>query len=188
MAFKFKIPVLLAVLLLLLFCLGRLFWSEPTLAQVKDSHSEMEEQVFRDTAASFALFKDLTGDVQYQRDSVYPVVLKAASQQEAIQWLSQGFGEELARSLASYYLAWDENLGRLVVIPEESIPILTTQDRTTTSVTFRNDRQARLECLYYNCYAPGDCWRYIIETEKSGDRWKIYDLTLEQASPGQEFK
>jgi hypothetical protein len=187
MALKFRIPGLLAVLLLLIFCLGRLCWSEPTLAEVQDSQGKPEEQVFHDTAASFALFKDLTEDVQYRRDSVYPVVLKAASQQEAIEWLRQGFSEELARSLASYYLAWDEEMGRLVVIPEESIPILTTQDRTSTTVTFRNERQARLECLYYNCYAPGDCWRYIIETEKNGDRWKVYDLTLEQTSPGQNF-
>ena len=187
MALKFRIPGLVAALLLLLFCLTRPFWSEPTQAQVKDSKSELEEQVFRDATADFALFKDLTGDVQYRRDSVYPVVLKAASQQEAIEWLSQGFCEDLARSLACYYLAWDEELGRLVVSPEESIPILTTQERTTTSVTFRNERQARLECLYYSCYAPGDCWRYIIETEKSGDRWKIDDLTLEQVSQGQGF-
>jgi len=187
MALKLRIPGLLAALLLLLFCLARPFWSEPTQAQVKNSKNILEEQVFQNTTASFALFKDLTGDVQYRRDSIYPVVLKAANQQEAIEWLSQGFCEDLSRSLACFYLAWDEDLGRLVVTPEESIPILTMQERASTSITFRNERQARLECLYYNCYAPGDCWRYIIETEKNGDRWKIYDLTLEQVSPGQGF-
>jgi hypothetical protein len=187
MSLKFKIPVLLTALVLILFCLARPFWTEPTLAQVESSKSKVEEQIFQDTTADFDLFSVLIGDVQYRRDSVYPVVLKAATQKEAIKWLSQGFSEDLARSLACYYLAWDNNLNKLVLIPKESVPILTAKDRPSTTITLRNERQARLECLYYNCYAPDDCWNYVIEAEKIGDRWKIFELSLEQVNQGQQF-
>lgn len=184
---KLRIPGLVTALVLCLFFLARPYFSEPSPVGAKDNQAELEEQVFRDITEDFALFTGLTKDVQHRRDSVYPVALKAADQKEAVEWLQQGFSEELARSLACFYLAWDEELKRLVVIPEDSIPVLTRQDRSKTVITFRNGRQARLECPYDNCYAPGDHYRYLIEAEKDGERWKIYELTLDQISPGKGF-
>lgn len=185
MAYKLRIPGLLAVLMLFLFFFARPFLSEPTLARTEDNRNELEEQVFQDAIASFALYTDLIEDVQYRRDSIYPVVLKAATLEEAVKWLSQGFREDLARSVACCYLAWDENLDQLVLLPQDSIPVLTMHDKATTAITMRNDRQARLECLYSNCYAPGDRYRYIIEVEKIEGRWKVYELALEETVPGQ---
>ncbi len=184
---KYKLPGLVTALLLCLFFLARPYFSEPVPAGAEDSRAELQEQVFSDITEDFALFIDLTGEVQYRRNSVYPVALKATDQEGAVKWLQQGFSEELARSLACFYLAWDEELQRLVVVPKDSIPVLTRQDRSKTVITFRNDRQVRLECPFYDCYAPGDHYRYLIEAENQEERWKIYELTLEQISSGQEF-
>jgi hypothetical protein len=107
----------------------------------------------------------LISDVQYRRDCVYPVAVKAADQKEAAEWLRQGFCDELAHSLACFYLAWDEALQRLVVIPADGIPVLTRQDWPQTVITFRNEHQAILECLYDNCTHRG-----IVIVIKS--RWK----------------
>lgn len=184
MTSKMRFSALLATLMLFIFFFARPFLSEPTFAQMGDSHSQQEEQVFRDVAADFALYSGLIEDVQYDRDSIYPVILKAATLEEAVNWLHQGFCEDLACSLACFSLAWDEDLGKLVLIPQDSIPLLTVKDKANTVITFRNERQARLECFYYDCYAQGDCYRYTIEAEKEGKRWKICALTLDEMKKG----
>ena len=180
MKFSGVLGLALPLLLLTLFFCPRPLFSESSLNTGANENKIVKEaQVFSDTVAGFELFTTLIEEVQYRRDSVYPMALKAATREQAVAWLEQGFTDDLAISLANYYLAWDEKLNRLVVIPEDSIPVLTEGDRAATTVTFRNDRHARLECMLYECYAPGDCYRYIIETENSGEGWKITELTAE---------
>lgn len=189
MKFSGVLGLALPLLLLALFFCPQPLFSEPSL-NTAESQSKIikEAQVFSDVVTGFELFTILVGEVQYRRDSVYPIALKAATREQAVAWLEQGFTDDLAVSLANYYLAWDEKLNRLVVIPEDSIPVLTEGDRAATTVTFRNDRHARLERMLYDCYAPGDCYRYIIETENSGEGWKITELTLDQVKPGRNFE
>ena len=187
MAVKFSIPGLLTALVLGLIILAQPYGAEPVPAGAEDSRSKLEKQVFSETIGDFEFYTALISDVQYRRDCVYPVAVKAADQKEAAEWLRQGFCDELAHSLACFYLAWDEALQRLVVIPADGIPVLTRQDWPQTVITFRNEHQAILECLYDNCYAPGDRYCYQIEVEKYEERWKIASLTLHQIQPGKEF-
>ena len=188
MLFKIRASGLLIVLTLFMFFFARPFLPEPTLAQEEDTPTETTQQVFRAVVADFAIFSSLTGDVRYVRDSVYPEILQASTQEEAIALLSKGFQKDLARDLACYYLAWDEALERLVLIPGDSIPMITAQDESETEVIFRNDHQARLRRLFYNCYAEGDCYRYIIEAEKEGTTWKINSVSLDQIKEGKKFE
>ena len=188
MIFKIKASGLLIALTLFMFFFARPFLPEPTLAQGEDTPTETARQVFRCVVADFAIFSSLTGDVRYVRNSVYPEILQASTQEEAIDLLSKGFQKDLARDLACYYLAWDEELELLVLIPCDSIPVITAQDEDETEVIFRNDHQARLQRLFYNCYAEGDCYRYIIEAEKEGTQWKISSVSLDELKAGKKFE
>jgi len=185
---RWRSLILFISLVLLLFAVPRPLFLEPMFAQGEESPMETEEQVFRSVVADFAIFSYLTGDVKYVRDSVYPEILRASTQEEAIDLLSKGFQKDLARDLACYYLAWDEGTEQLVLIPGDSIPTITAQDEAETEVIFRNDHQARLQRLFYNCYAEGDCYRYVIEAEKEGTQWKISSVSLDQIKEGKKFE
>lgn len=188
MVFRVRSLCSLISLIFLLFFFARAFCLEPMFVQGEESPMETGEQVFHSVVADFAIFSYLTGDVKYVRDSVYPEILRASTQEEAIDLLSKGFQKDLARDLACYYLAWDEGTEQLVLIPGDSIPTITAQDEAETEVIFRNDHQARLQRLFYNCYAEGDCYRYVIEAEKEGTQWKISSVSLDQIKEGKKFE
>lgn len=141
---------------------------------------KQHEEVFSAAVDSFALFSSLLKDVSNQSDAIYPVVNKAANLKDAITYLSQGFQADLAETMANYYLGWDEGLAELVVIPTESIPLLTMADRQETSIVFINDHHAVLQRIYQKCYFEQDSYIYTIHVQKEASRWIISELSLEE--------
>jgi len=139
-----------------------------------------DEEVFAAVAGNFGLFAALLQDVSYAGNSIYPVVNRADNLNDAIAYLSAGFEPELAATIANYYFGWDEELYKLVLIPTDSIPIITTSDRDKTKITFINDHRAVLQRIYENCYAEQDRYLYTIYVQKEAAGWKICDLSLEE--------
>lgn len=141
---------------------------------------DQSEEVFTAVVASFALFSSLLNDVVYQRESIYPVVTRAANIKEVIEYLKTGFQVDLAENMANYYLGWDAELARLVVIPTDSIPLITMADRNESNIVFINENHAVLQRSYQTCYAEQDSYVYTIHAVKEASGWKISELSLEE--------
>lgn len=150
-------------------------------ARDSETPSEPSEAVFKAVVSDFGLLSSLLGDVTYVSDSIYPVVRKADTYQEAIDYLSEGFSTNLADSIVNYYLAWDEELQGLVVIPTDSIPIITEKDRKQCFIVFISPYHAVVQALYRNCYAKGDSYTYTVHLQKVGIKWQISELVLEES-------
>lgn len=179
---RFGVVFILCVLIFTLACADPFFAEPQAAAENKAAYGPHEDEiVFRSVINSFGLLAGLMQDVSYARDSVYPTVNKADNIEDAIAYLSPGFQSELAASIANYYFGWDEDAARLVLIPTESIPIITAADRDVTQITFIDEHHAVLECIYDNCYARQDRYLYSIYVDKSEEsEWKISELSFEE--------
>lgn len=138
------------------------------------------EAVFQAVVGDFALLSSLLDDVAYVSTSIYPVVRKVDTCQEAIDYLSAGFAPDLAASITNYYLAWDKELQRLVVIPTDSIPLITEKERGQCRMVFISPHHAVVQCLYSDCYVEGDSYIYTVHLQKVGIKWQISKLVLEE--------
>lgn len=174
--------ILIGGLVLLALAFPHQFLSEPAAnAQIEDSYrANQDDEVFAAVVNSFDLFSSLLQDVYYMRDSVYPVVNKAASLKDAINYLGSGFEADLAEDIANGFLGWDEELSKLVVIPTDSIPIITLSDRKEVKITFINENHAVVQREYENCYREQDRYLYTIHMQKEAAGWKISELSLEE--------
>ncbi len=160
---------------------------EPLAAQESQSPAEQSEAVFTSVCNSFALLASLLNDVRYIDNSGYPVLMNFNTHEAAIRFLSQGFQADLATAMVNYYLAWDEELGKMVVIPTDSIPLINSTDRENTSIVFINADNAVLQCRYNQCYAENDRYLYTVHVQKEASRWKINDLSLEEMNSGDRY-
>ena len=124
-------------------------------------------RIIDDIIIDFQLFGDLLaiapGDIHHRA--------------EAIAWLAPGFESDLAAAIVDCYLQFQPELNCMTVIPTDSIPVITSADRSFCRITQLNNHPARLDRIYSNCYSPGDCWLYQVTAEKS-ERWKIVDISL----------
>jgi len=183
MSYKIKLTFILinSLLFLILAFPQPLFLKPEAVAESEAQYQpSQDEEVFGAAVASFALFSSLLQDVIYPRDSIYPVVTRADNLKAAIDYLSVGFQADLAENMANYYLGWDEELSKLVVIPTDSIPLLTMADRQETRIVFINDKYAVLQRIYQQCYAEQDSYIYTIHVRKEISGWKISELSLEE--------
>lgn len=158
------------------------FFSEPqAIAENKNAYGPHEqEMVLKSVVNSFDLLAALMQDVSYTRDSVYPTVNKANNIDAAIKYLSTGFQPELAASIANYYFGWDEESARLVLIPTDSIPMITPDDQDKVQITFINENHAVLQRIYENCYAGENQYLYSVYVDKLESGWKISELSWEE--------
>lgn len=136
----------------------------------------LEAEIFRDITRDFQLFTALLQEVNYEQEFI--VVRHARSQAEAIAWLSPGFEPALARVMVEFYLQPDPEFDRLLVIPTDSIPVITPADQEFCQITVHG-QTAVLERKYVDCYNPGDQFLYQVTAKKS-DHWKITDIKLTQ--------
>lgn len=174
--------ILINSILFLTFAFPQPFFMEPQNVDGSEGPycPNQNEDVFGAVVDSFALFSSLLEDVSDQGDPIYPVVCHAENLKNAIAYLRQGFQADLAETMAHYYLGWDEESARLVVIPTDSIPLLTMADRKETSIVFINDHHAVLQRIYQKCYAEQDNYIYTIHVQREDSGWKISELSLEE--------
>ncbi|CFY00119.1 Uncharacterized, partial [Syntrophomonas zehnderi OL-4] len=150
-------------------------------AQDYETPSEQSETVFMSAVRNFRLLSLLLGDTVYVSDSIYPVVRKADTYQEAIDYLSEGFTTDLADTIVNFYFAWDEEMQKLVVIPTDSIPMITEKDRRQCTIVFISPYHAVVQSLYRDCYAQDDIYTYTVHLRKIGVKWQISELVLEES-------
>lgn len=176
------ICILISSLVFLIFVFPQPFFLEPQAFAGSASKygPDQHEEVFTAVVNSFALFSSLLNEVNYQGESIYPIVTKARNSEEAAAYLREGFQAELAESMANYYLGWDEELAKLVVIPTDSIPLITMADREQTNIVFITEHHAVVQRTYQNCYAEQNSYVYTIHMQKESAGWKISELSLEE--------
>lgn len=179
-------PAFILIISLVVFTLAFAdpFFSEPqAIAENKNAYGPHEqEMVFQSVVNSFDLLAALMKDVSYAGDSVYPTVNKASNFDAAIEYLSAGFQPELAASIANYYFGWDEESARLVLIPTDSIPMITADDQGKVQITFISEHQAVLQRIYENCYAGENQYLYSVYVDKLESGWIISDFSWEETT------
>ena len=142
---------------------------------------QIRNDVLTSTLQGFQLYQSLLNDIISIEG--YQIPLHAADIREATAYLSPRFEEDLAFSIAAYYLQWQKDIDRVVLISTDSIPVVTPADIPRAKVFLFNDTKASVQCMFSNCYWPGDSYLYEISLRKSGSQWKIYALSWEQSDP-----
>ncbi len=133
--------------------------------------------VFNDIVTDYELYTSLLNYTYY--DEPYQVLTLVSSPEAAYNYLSAGFSPPLAQAIADYYLQWVPQLGKMAVIPTDSIPVITAADQPYVKIKRISPTKVVLERIYTDCYAIGDRWLYRITAYQEQSRWIIVDLYFE---------
>lgn len=119
-------PRLIAVLLIAI--ITTLAFPTAALAP-QSSYPEQKdiELIFDNIIADYALYTSLLNQTYYSEQS--QILTCVDSPAAAVEYLSPGFSRSLAQSLVNYYLRWVPDLGKMAVIPTDSIPVITAEDK-----------------------------------------------------------
>ena len=133
---------------------------------------DIQAGVLNDVINSFRIYSSFFKD-----DLCLPV--HATNRQEAINYLTNGWSEELAVSIVDTYTYWDTNLKRLVILPSDGMPILSADDISKITCHKTGSDSILLKRFYENCYYPGDLYLYQVSAGYTGEKWIIIRLELE---------
>lgn len=143
-------------------------WVQPVWANAGGQSVPVgSDTIINDIVVDFESFAAL----MHSRDGSIP------NREEALNRLLPGFEAELATSIVDFFLQYDPESNSMMVTATDSIPIITAADRGFCQVNQLDAVTARLDRVYYDCYAPGDRWLYQV-TAKKYERWKIADICL----------
>jgi hypothetical protein len=153
-------------------------FSSSALAPLKTDHfsNDSFNEIFQDIVADYALYTALLYDV-YPIDQ-YLVSLHTNDPDSTAAYLMGGFDPALAAAIANYYLQWIPELNQMAVIPGDSIPVITEQDKPYITMQQICPDKVVLKRVYTNCYEIGDMYLYLITAEKKEGHWFIVDLQL----------
>lgn len=179
----FKLSLFLNSLIITLLVIGCLpvmatssnieFQSELTVQEA----SELEKEAFNDIIQSFALYSSFFNDNE-QIGSFY-VPIHASNRLTAINYLTEGFSEELAHNIIDTYTMWNQDINKQIIIPCEGIPVLTEEDISRTTYSYINNNTIIFQCCFSNCYLPGDIYLYQITAIYKDTKWKIDNLQFD---------
>jgi len=134
------------------------------------------DKIFSDIVADYALFTSLCQDVYpFQQ---YNLALHATSLDTAKDYLSAGFSPDLAQAISTCYLQWLPEINSIAIIPTDSIPVITNEDRNCINMRRISPEEIIMERIYSDCYSIGDRYLYSITARRSLSRWIICDLQL----------
>lgn len=138
------------------------------------------KDVFNDIVTDFDLYTSLLSDTYY--DDNYLILTCFDSPESAFKYLSAGFSPPLAQSIVDYYLHWVPQLGKMTVIPKDSIPVITAVDQPYSKIERISPTKVVLERIYNNCYEKGDHYLYRITAYQEESRWIIVELNFQPIS------
>lgn len=134
------------------------------------------DRIFSDIVADYGLFTSLCQDVYpFQQ---FNLALHATSPDTARDYLSTGFSPDLAQAISTCYLQWIPEIGKAAIIPTDSIPVITNEDRCRLTMRRISPDEVIMERTYSDCYSIGDRYLYSITVRCSMSRWIICDLQL----------
>ena len=125
---------------------------------------------------SFDILYDFLYDVEARGD--INISLHGASKAEAYLYLCNGFTPSMAEAILLSYSQWQPQYNRLVIIPTEGLPLITTGSSNDVYIKYFNDNEAVFSKYYYNCYESDDCWQYDVSLISDTQGWRIAALSL----------
>lgn len=150
--------------------------SSPAAAPLPDGEHREREQVINDVIADFAVLSAWLSDV-YPHEGL--LVSKCTNDLvSATKFLENGFGPDLAQSMAANWSEYVPEQGFLAIIPTDSIPILNAADRGHLSVRRISSDRAVVQRAYRDIYWPGDAYHYQIISDLENGRWIITEVQL----------
>lgn len=102
-----------------------------------------------------------------------------SSFENAVAYLRIGFTEELAVGIVETYSYWDPVQGKLAIIPQESIPIISKNDINLLTFIRISENTFIFQRYYYNCYVTAYDDIYQITVQNTDGTWKITHLSLQ---------
>jgi len=108
------------------------------------------------------------------KDGYYFISAETAGEtQENLQ--KAGFSSSLSARIVSAYLLWKPDYKRLVLIPTDSIPILTPRDREQTEYLLLDKNTVIFRLELFDCYRTGDQYSLFVTGMRDKGRWFIYE-------------
>jgi len=103
-------------------------------------------------------------------------LIKAQAPQELQANLQEaGISPSLSTRIIAEYLLWKPELKRLVLIPTDSIPILTEEHREQTECLLLNNNIIIFRLRFFDCYLPGDQYSLFVTGIQNEGRWVIHE-------------
>lgn len=86
-----------------------------------------------------------------------------------------GISPSLSARIISEYILWKPDLKRLVLIPTDSIPILTEEHRGQTEYLLLDNNTIIFRSRFFDCYQPGDQYSLFVIGIRNESRWVIHE-------------
>lgn len=168
-------PRIIAVLLIAI--ITALAFPAVALAPQSLQQTHTQNLIIDNITADYALYTSLLNQTYSFKQ--YQILSCVDNPAAAVQYLAPGFSLSLAQSLVDYYLLWVPEVEKMAVIPTDSIPVITNEDKPYINIRRISPDDVVLERIYTNCYVLGDRYLYRITAHQEQSRWKIVDLYLE---------
>jgi hypothetical protein len=139
--------------------------------------SEEEKLAFYSAVDSFKLYSSFFGELYYLND--YLISQHGDTPEIILEYLSNGFNEDLAQDIIAAYTTWNPQLQKQIIIPCDGLPILT-EDHFAEAEYFHPEKDFIIfKVILYDCYDPGDAYEFLVASEKTGDNWRIKSLRFD---------
>lgn len=141
------------------------------------------DQAFSSITASFAQMNGLLKPSGIYKDGYYPLRGEMQFRQAYDLLQKAGFESSLALRILSTYLLSVDSAETALLIPAESLPILTTEDRPHIEHYFLSDDCIIFKKDLYDCYRRGDQYNLLVAARCTKEnRWVVYEWLLFEIS------
>lgn len=141
------------------------------------------EAAYNQIVDSFNLYNTFL-EADYRYDGKF-LLRHARNPDQAYDFLACGFSADMAKRICEAYTIWNPQLRELLLMPQDGLPVL--NHETRRNVVFSQNKPDYIDfmCIFTNCYAPGDAYRYSVTAHLEDGRWKVDDLNLEPLAGGE---
>ena len=127
---------------------------------------------------SFELYYSYLNDTEIKQGYYLP--LHGKTRAEAIDYLGEGFEENLATAIVDEYTCFIPVLDCLAIKPGDGLPVLNKDDIPYLSCNKISNKHIIFSREFTGCYSPVDRYRYQVEMQLYQDHWKISALSLKK--------
>lgn len=144
--------------------------------------SQFPNEVLSDVLGSFELYSSFLQD--YNQIGDYQVPVHGKTQEEALDYLEDGFDRNMSQAIIEECTRWNDELQSLVINPGDGIPVLTRDDLNKISVKSSSEGKIVFLRKYNNCYCEGDEYIFLVTVSYIGQAWRISELSFTPINEG----
>lgn len=147
--------------------------NEMTIATTAKKDSALEAML-----GSFEIYYSFLNDIKIKQGYYLP--LHGQTRTEAINYLEEGFAENLATAIVDEYTCFIPELECLAIMPGDGLPVLKKDDIPHLGCKKISDKYIVFSREFVRCYSLEDRYRYQVEMQLYDDHWKVSALRLEE--------